>query len=439
MTQDNELQQRLPPSDRNAELAVLGCMLRDNACIATVITLVRAASFYQFCNQLIFGAITEIVMVENRPADPVTLADYLHERGQTADIGGAAYIIELWEAAPSTGNVAQYAQIVRGFAIKRALIQVGHDIQEFGFEGGDWQDILDRAEKRLYAISSKCRSTDAVHFSKAVQESMERIGKRSEKTSGEGLTTGFPSIDHIIGVMDEGDLVIIGARPSVGKTAFGMGLACVMAEAGTPFFVASIEQRRIELADRTIAAYTPLNTHLVRTGDIGHYADKVIAAGSRVSKLPIWIDDSAEQSVMDIVASMRRHRQQHNVRAVMIDYLQLITPDDDRANRQEQVAKITRRLKIATRELGMVTFLLAQLNRDVDKRADGRPKLSDLRESGAIEQDADIVLLLHPPEETGLQLEVIVAKDRKGARGSAMLAFDKATSRIIEWEGGELP
>ncbi len=438
MAQDKELEARLPPSDRSAEMAILGCMLRDNACIAEVIKHVRAASFYQFCNQLIFGAITEIVMVENRPADPVTLADFLHASGSTNEVGGAAYIIELWESAPATGNVVQYAAIVRGYAIKRALIQVGHDIQEYAFEGGDWQEILDRSEKRLYSITSKVRAAETVHFSTAIKESIDRIGERSEKkTNGNGLLTGWASLDQILGVIDPGDLVIVGARPSVGKTAFAVGLACQMASNGIPGFISSLEQKRIELADRTIAAYTPLNSHLIRTGDVGHYADKVLDASAKVSKLPLWIDDDPEQTVMDIISNMRRMNAQHGVQVAFIDYLQLIDPEDARVNRQEQVATITKRLKKATRSLGMVTVLLAQLNRDVEKRSDGRPKLSDLRESGAIEQDADVVLLLHPPEDGGLQLEVIVAKDRKGAKGSAILAFDKATSRIIEWESGE--
>lgn len=434
MAQDAALQERLPPNDRDAERAVLGCMLRDNSTIADVCQLVRGASFYQFSHRTIFDALVDIVVNENRPADAVTLADFLKETDRVQDIGGYAYIVELWDAAPVTANAVEYAQIVRGMAIKRALFHIGTEIANLGMEPGDWREQLDAAESKLGAISQKTRGTQIQHFSAAIREAIDRMGERSTNPERLGTVTGWPTLDKTIGCMDPGDLVIVAARPSVGKTAFMMNLACMLSTYdGSPCFVVSLEQAAIELADRTLAAYAPLNLELIRDGKIAGHEEKLLVASSKISKLPITFDHNPEQTVLDVISSMRRS-QQKGVKVCMIDYLQLIKADDTRMNRQEQVATITKKIKIASRQLGLITILLAQLNRESEKRADGRPKLSDLRESGAIEQDADIVMLLHTDSEDSLQLEVIVAKNRKGKKGSAIMAFDKATSRIMEWE-----
>ncbi len=436
MAQDDALQQRLPPNDREAERAVLGCMLRDNSTVADVVQIIRGASFYQYAHRVLFEAIVELVVNDNVPADPVTLFDYLHATDQTNDIGGAAYIVEIWDAAPSLSNFEQYAQVVRGMAIKRALVHVGNEISKIAMEGGEWKEQLDECERKLGAISGKVRSSQIQHFSAAVRESIDRMGERSTNPERQGIVTGWPTLDKTLGCMDPGDLVVVAARPSVGKTAFMMNLACLLSTNGSPVFVSSMEQAAVELADRTLAAYAPLNLGMIRDGRIVGHEEKLLNASSKVSKLPITFDHNPQQSVLDIIASMRRS-QKNGVKVAMIDYLQLIVPDDTRANRQEQVAGITRKIKIASRQTGLITVLLAQLNRESDKRADGRPKLSDLRESGAIEQDADVVMLLHTDSEESLQLEVIVAKNRKGKKGSAMLGFDKSTSRIMEWESAD--
>lgn len=433
MAQDAALQERLPPNDRDAERAVLGCMLRDNSTVADIVQVVRGTSFYHYAHRVIFDAIVELAVTRNVPADPVTLFDCLHETDQTGDIGGPAYIVEIWDAAPATSNAVHYAQIVRGFAIKRALCHVGNEIAKIGMEPGDWKEALDECEKKLSAISGKCRSSQIQHFSAAVRESIDRMGERSTNPARQGIVSGWPTLDKILGCMDPGDLVVVAARPSVGKTAFMMNLACLLTTNGVPVFVASLEQAAIELADRTLAAYAPLNLGMIRDGRIAGHEEKLLNASSKISKLPITFDHNSEQSVLDIIASMRRSYK-NGVKVAMIDYLQLIQADDTRANRQEQVASMTRKIKIAARQIGIIVVLLAQLNRESDKRADGRPKLSDLRESGAIEQDSDVVMLLHTAAEDSLQMEVIVAKNRKGQKGSAILAFDKATSRIVEWE-----
>jgi replicative DNA helicase len=436
MADDAALQARLPPHDANAERSVLGAMLRDNRLIPDVVAIIRGASFYNFGHQKLFNAITGLVLDENTPADPVTVFNWLRDEGHVDDLrGGPAYIVELWDAAPA-GNAVHYAKIVRGFAIKRALVHIGNEIAALGMEPGEWGDALDDAEKKLYKLSSKCRGTEVAHFSKAIGESMQRIEDRSKRAETDtGYRTGWESIDKIIGCFDEGDLVIVGARTSVGKTAFMMNLVVNMARGGLNCYISSLEQGAIELGDRVLAALAPVNSRVIRSGQIGMDAEAILSAADRASSLPIWYDDSPDQGVMDVVANMRRMKTQNDVRICVIDYLQLIEPDDKRLQRNEQVAQITRRLKKAAREIGVVCILLAQLNREADStKGDGRPKLTHLRESGNIEQDADIVFLLHADAENELQLEVIVAKDRKGMKGSAMLAFDKATSRIIEWE-----
>jgi replicative DNA helicase len=433
MATDAALESRLPPSDREAERSVLGSMLRDNSVIPEVMLLVNAKSFYQFAHQTIFHAIAE-VFGRQVPVDPVTLADCIHERGLTQDIGGAAYIVEIWDAAPSVSNAIHYAEIVRGYAIKRALVRVGHEIEGLGYEGGDWKHILGEAEKKLFAISSKVRKVTLKPFADAVTRCLDRMDARRTRDQDKLLMTGLRKLDAITGGIDAGNLVIIGARPGVGKTVLAMNLAFDIAEEGDPILIVSIEQEDIELAERMLSNRSNVPAYQIRRARLDLAADenKLLDAADWLKKAKVIISDEPTQTTTDICASIRQAKHKHGIRCCFIDYLQLITPEDTRIPRQEQVANMTRSLKLIARETGVIVFLLAQINRESEQGADKRPKLHQLRESGAIEANADVCWLLHCEDPTEPTIEVIVAKNRHGLTGPARMHFDRTRLKILD-------
>lgn len=441
MAKDDGLEQRLPPHDRDAERSVLGSMLRDNQVIADVVQLLKAHHFYQYAHQKLYEAIHDLAIERGVPVDPVTLADYLKEKQLTQDIGGPAYIVDLWDAAPSTGNAIHYANIIRQKAIVRNLIHVCAELQGEAFdEGRPAQELLDAAESRIFEIAEMGVTGDTKTLKEAIHEAYDRMDARRERGHLEysGIPTGFTDLDSLTAGMQNSELIIVAARPSVGKTAFALNmLRHIVVEEGLPALFVSLEQARIELAERLLCCQAMVNSHRLRKGtlDSGE-SDRILSAGSTLSAAKLFIDDSPGQSMLRIAANARRLKLRHDIRIVVIDYLQLIDPADaKRDSRQEQVAGISRRLKFLARELNIPVVALAQVNRGSEDRQDHRPRLSDLRESGAIEQDADTVMLLHRPDyhEPGQQeglIEVIVGKQRNGPTGEVTLMYEKAYMRF---------
>jgi replicative DNA helicase len=433
MAEDRELEQRLPPHDQAAERSVIGSMLRDNSVIAPVTLVVNAKSFYQYAHQVLFDAIKDLFVNRRIPADPVTLADYLHEKNVMQDIGGAAYIIDLWDAAPSTSNVEHYAQIVRGSAIRRALIQIGHKIQGLGFECGDWKEGLDEAERLLFGISQKVRTTETVPFADAVDGYLTIMDERAKNIDRKLLNTGLTHLDAITGGFGEGQLIIIGARPGVGKTILAMNLAFDIADEGHTVSVISLEQSKEELAERMLANRSGVPSYQLRNAriELASDTDRFFEAVNDLKRSSVLISDTPKQTANDICAGIRMAVNKKKASAIFIDYLQLVEPEDKKVNRQEQVSEITRQMKLVARETGARVFLLAQINRESEKAADKRPQLHQLRESGAIEANADVALLLHCEDQTSNEMEIIVAKNRFGLNGIAKVFFDRKRLKIL--------
>jgi replicative DNA helicase len=444
MPLDRDVAERLPPQNRDAERSVLGSMLRDNGIIGDVVQIVRADNFYSDAHQKIYQAIVALYD-KAHPADLVTLADYLKEQQQIEDIGGYPYLAELWDAAPTAANAEYYARIVRDKAIVRNLIHAGNEILRDAYDQNQPADeLLGDAEKKIFEIASLGVTGQTYTLEQALADAYDRIDKRSTgDATTSGVATGFVDLDEKTAGLHEGELIILAARPSVGKTALALNLARHIAvEERLPVFFVSLEQSRVELAERLLCCQARVDSHKLRKGHLGSdEMQRIIEAGGYLGKAKMFIDDSPGQGMLRIAANARRLKMRHNIRVVFIDYLQLIEPDNRRDSRQEQVASISRRLKFLAKELQIPVVALAQVNRSSEDRQDHRPRLADLRESGSIEQDADTVMMLHRPEmyEPGQHegtVEVIIGKQRNGPTGEITLTYLKQFMRFENFAVG---
>jgi replicative DNA helicase len=442
---DRDVADRLPPQNREAERSVLGSMLRDNGIIGDVVQIVRAENFYSDAHQKIYVAIVALYE-KAHPADLVTLAEYLREQKQIEDIGGYPYLAELWDAAPTAANAEYYARIVRDKAVVRNLIHASNEILRDAYDQAQPADeLLEGAEKKIFDIAQLGVTGQTYTLEQALAEAYDRIDTRHQRDpmSISGLATGFVDLDEKTAGLQNSELVIVAARPSVGKTAFALNLARHMSvEERQPLFFVSLEQSRIELAERLLCSQARVDSHKLRKGHLNaEEMQRLIEAGGTLGKAKLFIDDTPGQGMLRIAANARRLKMRQNIRAVFIDYLQLIEPDNRRDNRQEQVATISRRLKFLARELQVPVVALAQVNRSSEDRQDHKPRLADLRESGSIEQDADTVMLLHRPEmyEPGQHegtVEVLIAKQRNGPTGEITLTYLKQFMRFENFAVG---
>jgi replicative DNA helicase len=441
---DNAGPDRLPPQSPEAERSVLGSMLRDNAVIGDLVLVVRAENFYSDAHQKIFQAISDLY-VKNHPVDLVVLAEELKQRGQIEDVGGYRYLAELWEATPTAANAVYHARIVRDRAQVRNLIHATTDILRDAYDQVQpADDLVEAAERRIMEIAQAGIIGQTYTLAEALHTAFVRIDAvHSGDTKSSVLQTGFTDLDEITAGLHANELVIVAARPSVGKTSFALGLVrnIVMGGKDAVFFV-SLEQSRVELAERLLCSQARVDSHRLRKGTLGgDDFDRLIEAHGLLKGARLFIDDSPAQSMLRIAANARRLKLRQDIKLVVIDYLQLIEPDNRRDPRQEQVAQISRRLKFLAKELDIPVIALAQVNRASEDRQDHRPRLADLRESGSIEQDADTVLILHRPDryEPGQHegmIEVIVAKQRNGPTGEVTLAYLKQFMRYEDYAPG---
>jgi replicative DNA helicase len=447
MPPNTDVAERLPPHNRDAERSVLGSMLRDNGIIGDVVQILQRAGedFYADAHQKIYQAIVALYD-KHQPADLVTLAEHLKEQKQVEDIGGYPYLAELWDAAPTAANAEYYARIVRDKSIIRNLIHAGSEILRDAYDQAQPADeMLEAAERKIFDIAQLGVTGQTYTLEQALAEAYDRIDMRSARDplSISGLATGFVDLDEKTAGLQNSELVIVAARPSVGKTAFALNLARHIAvEEKQPVFFVSLEQSRIELAERLLCSQARVDSHKLRKGHLASdEMQRLIEAGGVLGKAKLFIDDTPGQGMLRIAANARRLKMRHSIKAVFIDYLQLIEPDNRRDNRQEQVANISRRLKFLAREVQIPVVALAQVNRSSEDRQDHRPRLADLRESGSLEQDADTVMLLHRPEmyEPGQHegtVEVLIAKQRNGPTGEITLTFLKQFMRFENYAVG---
>jgi replicative DNA helicase len=416
-------------------------MLRDNGVIGDVLQIVRADNFYADAHQKIFNATTALYD-RGHPVDLVMLAEHLKEQKHIEDVGGYAYLGELWEAAPTAANAEYYARIVRDKAIVRHLIHASTEVLRDAYDQAlPADELLEAAERKILDIAQMGITGQTYTLQQALSEAYDRIDARQQhdQTSISGLPTGFIDLDDKTAGLQNSELVILAARPSVGKTALAINIArhaAVDCEKPVPVFVVSLEQSRIELAERLLCCQARVDSHKLRKGHLSSAdMEKLIAASDHLQGAKLFIDDSPGQGMLRIAANARRLKLRHHIKLVVIDYLQLIEPDNRRENRQEQVASISRRLKSLARELRIPVLALAQVNRSSEDRQDHKPRLADLRESGSIEQDADTVMLMHRPElyEPGQHegvVEIIIAKQRNGPTGELTLTFLKQFMRF---------
>jgi len=425
---------RVPPHNLEAEESLLGAMLlsRDAIAVASEIG-ITGDDFYKPAHGHVFDAIIGLYS-SGSPVDAVTVADVLRRNELLDAIGGPALLVTLQAGTPATTSAGYYARIIEELSLLRRLIAVAGEISENAYTAtGDVAYTIDRAESMVYEVAQR-RVTDSMSkietLLKDNLDRLEALYERGEEITG--VPTGFTDLDEILAGLQPSNLVVIGARPAMGKTAFSLGLASHAAiEARKPVLVFSLEMGQLEVSQRILCAEARVDSSRVRTGKLTD-ADwgKISHAVGRIADAPIYIDDNANITVMDIRAKARRLRSQlGDLGMIIIDYVQLMTGRSNAENRQVEVSEISRNLKILARELETPVIALAQLNRGLEQRADKRPMLSDLRESGALEQDADIVMFLYrdevynPESQDRGTAEVIVAKHRNGPVGKVRLAW----------------
>ena len=433
-----------------AEKNVLGCiMLLPDVC-DEVALLLRPDDFYDDAHRILYEHM--IALHENgRRIDATLLIDRLKTASQYDIVGGSATIGEIATSVPTAANATYYANIVSEKATLRALIQSGTDIVRDAYDSADApRDVLNRAEQHLFGILDDRATGGIAEINDVLVEAFERIDARLEHGGATGIATGYTDLDAKTGGLHEGEMVIIAARPSMGKTAFAANITeNVAIDSGEPVLFVSLEMSRLELVQRMMCSRGEIAGEKFRTGFLsGDDRKQLIKASSELSKSPIFIDDSPTRNVTEIAAGARRLKRKQGLSLIVVDYLQLIQPDDPRDPRQEQVAKIARRLKVLARELSVPMICLAQLNRQAEMTKDNRPKLSHLRESGAIEQDADVVMMVHreeyylsPEEKEAIraegdpdgklgEAEIIIAKQRNGPTGDIKLHWFQQFTRF---------
>jgi len=427
---------RLPPHDRDAEKALLGCILHHNPSFDEAVTVLGSKEpFYVFGHQLIFEAMSEMRAVGHE-IDIVTLAGWLRDRSRLEDASGPEYLVDLWDAASSHANVRRYAETVRDLGLVRKLIHACNELQRDAYDRVMPADeLLEQAEKRVFAIASMGAPVEIIPQKQAVHETLEDLDrKRNRAKDGECGTdgvveTGFLDLDALIGGMHPSELTVVAARPSIGKTLVAVNFIRHAAKAKVPIFFSSIEQKRVKIVLRSMCMEGLVSSHKMRNPQFlsNQEYERITNIIGEIESWPIWYADSPRQTILKIASAARQLRAQHNIGLVVVDYLQIIeaTAGRNQAKRHEVLADISWGLKQLARELNIPVCALAQLNREVDKRTNPRPKISDIKECGSIEQDADMVMLLHKPEEDQNLLEVIIGKNRDGPTGEVTLLHVK--------------
>lgn len=442
MASDGELENRLPPNSQDAERSVLGSIMRDNAMFADASQEISASDFYSDAHQRLWRIFAEIEAT-GKPIDLVTVADTVKARDWLTDIGGSGYLIDLWDSAPSTTNAAFHAKIVREKAMLRAVIRAGGELQRLGFEQGmDAEEIAARAGEVVFELSAGQRAK-TVTWKDAVEEALKVLDRRSGKSGDgeyeEGMKTGWGRFDTLTGGFHRRELIVVGARPSIGKTLLALNIIdAVAAEHGRIFF-ASLEQGIVEIVHRMFSMKARVSSHNFRTGKFNEEQDVAITKTVDATKdYKITINPGSSQSLAQILSDSRRLKMQGGLDLVVVDYLGLLEGERRRhGTRVEEIGLLTRGMKRLAKDLDVAVILLAQLNRGIEGRVDKQPRLSDLRESGDIEQDADTVLMLHKPQAKDDKreiddLHIQIEKQRNGPCGTIEMEHHKKIFLVKE-------
>lgn len=438
---------RVPPQDIVAEKSLLGALLISSDILPEILNILHPSDFYDERHGIIFKAISDLYD-KNQPVDLLTLTAELKAKKKLKEIGGAQYLTDLSNFVPAASHAKAYAEIVEKTSVRRRLIKAGTEIAEKAYEDdADTDELIGKAERDLFEVSDKVIKSDYIPMDKLLPDAFDRIENlHKDKGTLRGLKTGFPDLDKITAGFQKGDLIIIGARPSMGKTILAQNLAYNIAsinKKGVLFF--SIEMAANEIVDRLISDIADVDNWNIRTGNLSdNEFSKIGDALAEMDEIPIYIDDTSSLTVMELRNKARRAMHEHeDIGIVIVDYLQLISGSGAyKGNRVQEVTEISRGLKTLARELSIPVVALAQLSRNVTGREDPRPVLSDLRESGSIEQDADLVMFIHrqdyyrkKDEPKDNLAEILIKKYRHGALGEVELYFNGAKQRFMSYDG----
>lgn len=431
--------EKLPPQNIEAEMAVLGSMLIDEEAIAHTIETLSSDYFYKDNHRHIYDTILTLFNA-NKAVDMITVCDELKSRDLLDKVGGPSYIASLVNTVPTSANISHYSSIVREKATLRSLIRNSTQIISDAYNNeGSIEQLLDNSEKLIFEIRDRRQTNAVVPLKEIIKDSIEAIDKLYQKKAHvTGVPTGFVDFDIKTAGLQPSDLIIIAGRPSMGKSAFAIGIveyASITEKISIAFF--SLEMSKEQLVQRLLCSHARVDAHKVRTGFLA-VSDwpKLTAAAGKLSEAAIFIDDSPAISAMEIRAKARRLKAQYDIKMVVVDYLQLMRASGRSENRQQEISEISRSLKALARELDVPVIAISQLSRAVESRTDHKPQLSDLRESGAIEQDADVVVLLlreeyyNPNEDNKGIAEINIAKQRNGPVGSFNLTFIREYTRF---------
>jgi replicative DNA helicase len=432
----------IPPQNLDAEESVLGAMMLSPGAIGAVSEILDAGDFYRESHAKIYRAALALY-ARGEPVDAITLVDELEERGELDDAGGRVRIHELAALVPAAANAGHYARIVREMATLRGLIRTGQEIARLGWERPGETDVLvDRAEQILFDLSQDRVTTEFAHIDQLLKESFERITQLYEAGADvTGTPSGFRDLDRLTSGFQPGNLIIVAARPSMGKSALGLCMAANLAvREGVPVGIFTLEMSKAEVTQRLMCSEAKVESQRLRTGKLAvDDWPRLTAACDKLAKAPIYVDDTGSINLMEIRSKARRLRSSEpSLGLLVIDYLQLMTSGTTAENRVQEVSQISRSLKVLARDLDVPILAMSQLSRAVEQRHDKRPILSDLRESGSIEQDADLVMFIYRDEyyneESDQQgiAEVNVAKHRNGPTDSVKLSFLKRYAKFSD-------
>lgn len=437
---------RTPPQDVAAEQSVLGGMLLSKDAIADVAEVIRGNDFYRPAHEMVFDAVVDLY-ARGEPADAVTVAAELTKRGLIGRMGGAPYLHTLISCVPTAANAGYYARIVRERSVLRRLVDAGTRIAQLGYatDGGDVDELVNAAQAEVYAVTERRASEDYLPLRDVINATMEEIDAASNRGDGlVGVPTGFADLDRLTNGLHPGQMVIVAARPAIGKSTLGLDIcraAAIKNQQTAVIF--SLEMSRTEITMRLLSAESGVLLQNMRKGMMREEDwTRLASTMGRVSEAPLFIDDSPNMSLMEIRAKCRRLKQRHDLKLVVVDYLQLMSSGKRVESRQQEVSDFSRALKLLAKELEVPVIAISQLNRGPEQRQDKRPQMSDLRESGSLEQDADMVILLHREDAyerespRAGEADLIVAKHRNGPVDTITVAFQGHYARFVDMAQG---
>lgn len=429
---------RIPPQNVEAEQSVLGSLMLDKEAVFRIVDFLAPEDFYKSANKTIYQAMLEL-FEKREPIDILSMTNILKENKALDEIGGSSYLTTLVNSVPTASHIVHYAQIISRKKILRDLIDASYHIAQLGYkEAENIDELVDEAEQKIFGIAKKSFKKDFLLIKEALEEAWERID-RLHKGDGDlrGVSTGFPDLDNKLAGLQKSDLIVLAARPSLGKTSLALNIARNIAVEGKkPVGFFSLEMSRDQVVDRLIATEAGVDLWQLRTGKLSSEGpqndfSRIRDAMENLTNAPIFIDDSPSPSVMQLRAMARRLQAEHDIGLLVIDYLQLIKGEDRTENRVQEVSQISRSLKALAKELNVPVLAISQLSRGVEMRSPAIPKLSDLRESGSIEQDADVVMFIYREDKDKKNsdkkniAEIFIEKHRSGPTGKVELYFDE--------------